>query len=317
MKKILLTLVATLFANTLWAKTVSDSLVKNLSCDNISASEIYSKMDTTQFSSEYHLPITNWKFDGGLYDLANCWAMSRTQRLFFYLNRWRSMVDAQPTYQTRKGILDMIRGAVPYTQNKEKWILDSPLSRLYVFGAAESAFDKKSGLFAGLFNGIKQSFPNNRTEIRNFHSEIEHYQKARFGKFLKNIKYVIGTGARSEKRNRNTRDTLIQTLEQNRLPMVVLRTVRTTQHIVLVKRFEVRSNGDIEFFVYDSNLPEKDQQLTYKQSDQNFYAPIVAAEFTAPQHAEKALGVYIVDQEEHGPIEDALVAHYTALCRIY
>lgn len=317
MKKVLLTLAATLFANTLWAKTVSDSLVKNLSCDNITASEIYSKIDTTQFSSEYHLPITNWKFDSGLYDLANCWAMSRTQRLFFYLNRWRSMVDAQPTYQSRKGILDMIRGAVPYTQNEEKWILDGPLSRLYVFGAAESSFDKKSGLFAGLFNGIKQSFANNRTEIRNFRSEIEHYQKARFTRFLKNIKYVIGTGARSEKRNRNTRDALIQSLEQNRLPMVVLRTVRTTQHIVLVKRFEVRSNGDIEFSVYDSNLPEKDQQLTYKQSDQNFYAPIVAAEFTAPKHAEKALGVYIVDQEEHGPIEDALVAHYTALCRIY
>jgi len=317
MKIILLTLAATFFATPLWAKTVSDSLVKNLSCDNISASEIYSKIDTSQFSSNYHLPITNWSFDGGLYNLANCWSLARTQRIFFYLNRWHSMVDAKPADTKIKGLLDIIRGSIPYTQNQEKWILDAPLSRLQVFGAFESNYDKKSGLFGGLSTGINQLFDNNKTEKRTFRTEIEHYQKTRFRKFLKNVKYVIGTGTRSEKRNRNTRDALIQNLEGNRLPMVILRTVRKTQHVVLVKRFEVRSNGDIEFYVYDSNLPEKDHQLTYMQTDQNFYAPVVAAEFTHTKHAHDPLGVYIVDQEEHGPIEEALVAHYTALCRIY
>ena len=317
MKKLLLTLAATLFASTLWAKTVSDSLVKNLSCDNISVSEIYGKIDPAQFTSTYHLPITNWSFHGGRDGLANCWSMTRTQRLFFYLNRWNSMVDATPGDAKIKGLLDMIRGSVPDTQNDEKWILDAPLSRLQVFGAAESDFNKKSGLFGGLSTGINQLFDNHRTEKRTFRTEIEHYQKFRFRKFLKNIKYILGTGARSEKRNRNTRDALIRSLEGNHLPMVILRTLRTTQHVVLVKRFEVRINGDIEFYVYDSNLPEKDYQLTYKQADQNFYAPEVAAEFTDPKHTKDPLGVYIVDQEEHGPIEDALVAHYTALCRIY
>ncbi|MGE5087394.1 MAG: hypothetical protein ACM3MG_13905 [Bacillota bacterium] len=317
MKNILLILAATLFANTLWAKTVSDSLVKNLSCDKISASEIYSRIDTSQFSAKYHLPITNWAFDNGLYHLANCWSMSRTQRLFFYLNRWRSMVEATPSDSKVKGLLDMIRGSIPYAQEDETWILEAPLSRLQVFGAAESNFDSTSGLFGGISTGINQLFTNNRTEKRTFRTEIEHYQKVRFSKFLKNIKYLIGSGSRSKKRNRSTRDALIENLEQNRLPMVILRTLRTTQHVVLIKRFEVLLSGDIEFYIYDPNLPEKDQRLTYKEADENFYAPEVAAEFTTPKHVKDPLGVYIVDQEEHGPIEDALVAHYTALCRIY
>lgn len=316
MKKVLLTLATILSANTVWAKTVTDSLVKNLPCDQITVSEIYRKIDTSQFSSQYHLPITNWNYDSGLYNLGNCWSLTHAQRLFFYLNRWNSLVAAKPADTKLQGLLNFLRGAKPYTQNEEKWILDGPLGRLQVFGAAESHFDKKSGLFAGLMTGVSQLFPNHKTEKRNFKSEIEHYQKNRFTKFLKNIKYVIGTGARSEQKNRETRDALIQNLEGNRLPMMILRTIRTTQHAVLAKHYEVLSNGDISFTVYDSNQPDKDQTITYKQADQNFYAPEVAKEFTDKKYGNDPLGVYIVDQDDFDPIDRALVEHYTALCNM-
>ena len=235
--------------------------------------------------------------------------------MFFYLNRWNSLVAAKPNDTKIQGLLNFIRGSTPYTQGEEKWILDAPLTRLQVFGSAESNFDKKSGLMAGLNTGIKQLFPNNRTEKRNFKSEIEHYQKERFAKF-KNVKYIIGTGSRSENSNRDTKDALIRSLEANRLPMIVLRAIRKTQHVVLAKHFEVLSNGDIEFTLYDSNLPDKDQTLTYKQADQNFYAPVVTAEFTYTKYAKDPLGVYIVDQDDFDPIDKALVEHYTALCNM-
>ena len=133
---------------------------------------------------------------------------------------------------------------------------------------------------------------------------------------MKNIRYVIGTGGRSYKRNHQTRDNLLSNLERNRLTLVIIRPTRLTQHVVLVKRFELLSNGDVDFYVYDSNQPLNDTRITYKKSEEDFFAPEVLKTLSA-KHANEPVGIYIVDDEDHGPIENALVAHYTALCQIH
>lgn len=316
MKKICLFLTAILIALPSFAKTVSDSLVKNLPCDKISASNIYQRIDSSQFSADFHQSVVNWPFDAGLYDLAACWSLSRTQRLFFYLSRWGTNAERVPSEAKTKYLLDLIRGSIPYAGPNDAGIYDWPLDRLQVFGAAESHPDSGFGLVKQINIGIDQHFENDKSLKRNFRSEIEHYQEYRFKKFMKNLRYVIGTGARSEKRNRQTRDTLLRNLESNRLTLVIIRPTRLTQHVVLAKRFEILSNGDIDFYIYDSNQPLKDTRLTYKKSQDDFFAPEVLKTLSE-KHARETVGIYIVDDEEHTLIEKALIAHYTALCQIH
>ncbi|UXR63491.1 hypothetical protein EZJ49_10435 [Bdellovibrio bacteriovorus] len=74
-------------------KVISDSLVENLACSRVSTSEIYRRIRPEAFSSQYHNLSVNWPFSTKLYDLAACWSLARTQRLFFYLARWNQPQD--------------------------------------------------------------------------------------------------------------------------------------------------------------------------------------------------------------------------------
>src|SRR4051794_22061346 len=68
-----------------FAKTLTDHRVKSLSCQNVTADSVARAMKPEVFSSSNHLPYENWSFQWGLYELGDCWSLSRFQRLYFYL----------------------------------------------------------------------------------------------------------------------------------------------------------------------------------------------------------------------------------------
>ncbi len=300
MKKInlIITLILlTIEVPSLAAKTVSDSLVKDLSCDKVTANEIYRRMSQQQFSSEFHIPITNWGVEarGGLYELGVCWSLSRAQRLFFYLNRWNapSYVQSPQTLQ----VLNMLRGDATYPM-----LLNQ-----------ESTLRTDLGLLGNLMDGVNTR-SGEKSIHRNFRSEIEKYEWERFHKLGKNLKYLIGSGTRSKKNNRETRDQLVGNLQINKLTMLIIRPNRMAQHVVLAKRYQRFNNGDINFIVYDSNHPAEDNILTYRAADSNFYAPGIVYGVVPAKDLNDPLGVYVVDENERDPIEATLVRYYSTLC---
>lgn len=296
------------------ASEYSDSLVQGLNCNKINSQEIYKKIEKEALSPRYHLPVKNWGFDIGPYDLAACWSLSRAQRLFFYLARWGADPN-MPASKRLYSVLEMIRGSSPFvTLPIDPAIRESSLKELKVFAQNENIPELESLFWRSLQDGFRQDFKNNRSLTRTFKSEIEYYQKRRFHAFLKNIRYIIGDGSRSPEKNRATRNRILRNLEENKLTLLLLRPKRVSQHVVLAKSFEVKSNGDIDIWVYDSNQPKKDQRITYSKSDQDFFAPEVVRGLPKVDDPSEALGVFIVDEDERTMIENTLVKYYSNKC---
>lgn len=203
--------------STNYASTISDSLVEGLDCSNLSQEKIYQKIRPEAFSSYFHLPLPNWSFSAGPYDLAACWSLAHAQRFFFYLARW----DAQNSGHVSDQIfhtLELLRGSSPYAHASDENIYEFPLKDVPVIQFREHTWILSSHFWRSLEKGVEQSFANNQKLFRNLKTEIEFYQKRRFNDFLRNIKYIIGDGSRSIKQNQKTREQILQSLEANSLP---------------------------------------------------------------------------------------------------
>jgi hypothetical protein len=87
------------------------------------------------------------------------------------------------------------------------------------------------------------------------------------------------------------------------------------QHIVLAKRFELKSNGEVDIYVYDSNSPMKDQVVTFKSETAEFFAPEIVRGFPEVDNPQAPLGVFIVDEKDRNLIEKTLVKYYRKMCQ--
>lgn len=299
---------------TLADSSVSDSLVENLSCNSLKKEDVLRKIRVEAFSSFYHMPVINWGYSLGLYDLASCWSLARSQRLFFYLSRWNDS-SAPDSEKTLFDVLEMIRGSSPYAHPGDLEIKEFPLKELLVFSHSESSLGIQTPLWHSLTKGLIQTFPNDKKLLRNLKSEVEFYQTWRFHDFIKNIRYVIGNGTRTPQQNRATRDLVLRNIEENKLTMLLLRPKRVSQHVVLAKKYNFKSNGDIEIDVYDSNSPFRDQKITFSRSDDEFYAPEIVRGLPHVDDPQAPLGVFVVDEKERDDIERALLKHYKKKCQ--
>lgn len=293
-------------------KVISDSLVENLSCHRISSDEIYRRIRPDSLSSSYHTLSVNWPFSAGLYNLGACWSLSRAQRLFFYLARWNE--SQNPDNRKMHEIFDMVRGSKPYANSKDWKIREADLTELSVFPQKDSRWTPTATVWSALQYGFTQRFANGKSLLRAWKTDIEHYQKERFHEFAKNLKFIIGDDARSDRKNRQTRDQLLRNLESNRLTLLVLRPTRMSQHVVVAKSFEIKSNGTIDIRVYDSNQPLRDQILTFDNRQNDFFAPTIVRGFAKVRNPQAAIGVFIVDEYERTLVDTALVKHYKRKC---
>lgn len=328
MKKIFVSIFLglTLITNIVSAKTVTDSLVANLSCDNLNVSSILLRVRPTAFSAANHLPIKNWSFSSGGIGLAACWGMASTQRKFFYLLR---LSDPKATTVDIKNALDIVRGTtVGYTflnndsNTETQRLYEQKLKEYSVIPLAERNITEEWSRNTGLsfldkmLKGI--TYQNGNQEIfRGLRTEVERSQELHFFR-PRNIGMGTGSGPRLPKDNLETLNRLLFNMSSNRLTLINLRLQTTVQHIVIPKTYTKDDKGNVWIRAYDSNQPEKDQLIYYSKDTGHFYSPQIMGSFigdyTGTDYTHP-LGVYVVDEEERGYIENTLLKYYTAVCR--
>lgn len=305
------------------ANYISDSLVDNLNCNDLTTTKIYASIKPEAFAATKHIPIHNWSFNNGPYALGVCWSLSHSQRLFFYLAQWGEENPAESI-----GVLNLVRGTVP-TRGSRTNIRESKLKHFYTFKI--NSFSTESGLFADLVNGVwdpligilpsplspntEDLYPQrieNGKLFRNISSEVERYQTWRFHKF-ENSKMATEKVPRPRNINNDLAKKLISDIDQRQLPLVDIKPNIVSQHIVLIKAYE-RNNESVKFFIYDSNKPKIDNYFSYDLKSQEFKAPDVIRRFPGVSNPNQDVSVYLVDEDDHAKIADALLNYYTKQC---
>lgn len=332
MKKIFISTFVSIcvFSNLAPARTITDSLVDNLSCNDLSIKNIYSRIRPDAFSSNYHMPIKNWGFRSGAFDIAACWGMSSTQRKFFYLLRLNE--NQAPRVDVKKA-LDIVRGTdMDYflafsagkkeIKNEDLETLERALTRYSVIPLAERTIaeefgrNSSSGFLDQLMTGVNY-YSGRQKVFRNLKSEIERSQELHFFR-ARNIGMGAGSGPLSPSENRTTLNQLKANIAAKRLSLINLRLASTTQHIVIPKSYTEDAKGNVWLKAYDSNQPEKDQLIYFAKETGHFYSPQIMGSFVG-DHAgtdySHPLGVFIVDEEERGYIETTLVSYYQNACK--
>lgn len=304
-------------------RIINDSLVQNLSCQSLSVNNIYRSIREDAFDESRNLPRGNWSFRSGMTRIAGCWGLASTQRMVSYLARYNTSSHL-PMEQRISTILDMIRGkslevAVNYGDEvtyNSKVFEERKLKRYTVFEVEESNLGESflsgtQSLWNSLESGYHQKFNGTRI-LRNLENEIEANQVSHFFR-PKNIKMGLGNGPRSVRENFATITQLKKNLDGRRLTLLNLRADRTAQHIVMAKSYRVNSNGEIEIKVYDPNVHTVDAILFYDEVSGDFYSPEISYRIAGVR--DLSLGVFIVDEDERAPLEEALLEHYRLRCR--
>jgi hypothetical protein len=264
---------------------LSDDLVTNLSCENLSKGKILQSIDPQRaFAASRHIPIKNWSFSVGLYDLANCWSLSHSQRILFYLGR----NDLQESPEALTQSLNMIRKYLPKNQIYNEWHM----------------VPWNLDWFEKMLQGIDSN--------RNFRNDVQAYQNRRFHD-VDNASYLNGNRERSTKENVSSFQTLTQNMSEKRLTSLLLRPALRTQHVVVAKYSITRPTGEIDYFVYDSNYPEKEMTVTYHPKTQHFYAPEIVDYFKISR-PQDPIGVFLVDNQDIDPMIDSLFNYYQQTC---
>lgn len=301
-------------------RLINDSLVRNLSCQNLSVDHIYAAIREDAFDESRNMPITNWGFQSGLASLAGCWALSSAQRMVAYLGRYYVKPSEQEAQIAE--ILDMVRGkrlvenistgsmhdVTPYTEYNLKAYNVFPVEE----GSLAESAKNRGGLWNRLQTGYKQRL-NFVNVDRKFRAEIEASQGRHFFR-LRNLGMGLGSGVRDEDTNAKTINQILRNLNGKRLTLINLRAAQTIQHIVMAKSYSFLNENIIAIKAYDSNQPSKDQLVYYDRKRKHFFAPEIIGVLDRTR-ASYAVGTFIVDEGEREPFEKALLAHYRQRCR--
>jgi hypothetical protein len=245
----------------------------------------------------------NWS--SGL--LAQCWSLSHTQRLFFYLGRTGSHIDPNQSQQNIENVLNMIRGTVPLDMPVQDGVsyAEKP-TELRVFPIPGKSVN--SSLYDDLQVGISSGAAGHRSLT----SEIEHYEQVRFGS-VSNFSLLAGKSREtSDRQNEKTIQQIASDIARNRLPLIVIRASMTLQHVVLVKRIEQTAADSYKLIVYDSNYPTEENSLTYQ--DKKFYAPNFTYDLGV-DNPDAPVGVFIKDESDLDDIQDTLFSYYKNICQ--
>lgn len=292
-------------------KTVSDRLVQNLDCQKLNLSNLKKSIDKNFSAKEFHLPLQNYGIPYMGSEIANCWSLSRTQRLLFYLGRSENDVQNK-----KLAVLNLVRGSEPYISDEQikEWTqLDYD-----TFWWPEDEQLRRQ-LLQEWLKPINQNLDAEKIIKRSFKDDLEYFQKRRFGDFIRNGKYIIRSGARAPRINRQTVAKLKFLLQQNELPMIIIRENRMAQHVVIIKSFQetIDSKGvnEIKFTVYDSNTPWSDNELRFTGYTDHFYAPKIMTGLVGVRNPNAAMGVFIVDENERAYVLNKLFKKYQNICQ--
>lgn len=298
-------------------RIINDSLVQNLECRDLNLDKIYNSIRDDAFDVSKNIPVKNWRFRSGLYDLGACWGLSSTQRKLFYLARYNQK-SALTLEQRVIDTLDMIRGWKlednGYNPDTNSSFNATAVNYNLISVEEPDFFTGKmatNSLWNSLEFGYVQSFSGTKM-VRNFQHEVQASQEEHFFR-PQNLKMVMKERERPVSVNRQTAALLRKNLDGKRLTLVVIRAARDSQHVVMAKSYKITPEGVMEIKVYDANSPYIDQILYYDSKSGVFYAPNIMSK--SIKYDKQSLGVFIVDEKERGPLEKAMLDYYQSLCR--
>lgn len=303
-------------------RVINDSLVENLRCQNLNVDSIYRAIREDAFSEARNMDIENWGYSSGGFPLANCWALSSTQRMFSYLARYN-----QPNTMGRQARLEMVsnqvRRAIPSVQSQQgtsergsrstadERIVNRDLKKFSVFPVEGPSLAGTYEFWWELRAGYDMNLSRRYTVKRSFREDVQHNQTNHFFR-MGNVGMGLGSGATSPKENYESLKTMMRNADGKRLTLVNLRMARTNQHVVMIKSYKKISTGDVVFTVYDSNQPLRDQELIYNVRSGTFTSHGIAKYYSIPL---RPMGLFIVDEEERQDFEVAMLNHYRSACK--
>lgn len=276
-------------------------------------------VDLTKFTEKNHIQRSNWNTQSGPYTIANCWGLSRAQRIIFYLARFG--VAPENPQESSKQILDLLRDEHMDISKDGRSIEKAPLNNWFVFEINHPTLREEfltgrtdqNNMWYLLDNGYTLYPSHGNKVLRNLRSEIEAYQKNRFYD-SKNLGMALSDETDNKKRNEYLAKKLMSDITFRRMPLINLKAALTIQHVVLVKGFKMDSQKNIEFYVYDSIVPKENNKVLYNAQTGVFTAPGVFKDLL-PANPAKELTVTAVDDADMSKIEDALLAYYTKKCK--
>jgi hypothetical protein len=292
-----LTLVFSLRGSRVEARAAwSDHRVQNLSCQNVTADSVALAIRPEVYEVSNHLRYRNWSFPWGFYDLANCWSLSRFQRLYFLmrepsaglgLREFSNQARSKDMYEDEGGWKGFPLGGFWFLpdQSDARW------------QAWESGWNEPGGSDRPLERGRKP--------------DLEYYQVLRFHQ-IENLRYLNGPIERTVVENRSTWTELSDSITNGRKPLLLLRPDPYYQHVVVAKRIETTPTG-AKIWVYDSNAPWLERPVIWNQSTAMFSAFEIVDGMPVPD-SRAPLGVFIVDRDENENMLKSLATHYQQLC---
>jgi hypothetical protein len=307
------------------SKTVTDSFVKKLSCQNLTVDSIYNSLQATAYHTYYHLPIQNWGFKSGGLDLGVCWGLSSAQRRMFMLGRFEEKEELSKA-DIRSKTLDILRGfdySPQQSGNGGERMLSTPIRQWDVIKYADDSMlrswareeKEPNGLFPLINRGYSETIGGGNKIWKTYKLDVERGQQQRFFRGANLGMVVGGTQGRGSVDNLLTISTLAKNMAGHRLTLLNLRWDTLDQHVVVAKNMLENERYNI-IFVYDSNNPMADGIVYFDKKLKTFHAPGIRA--LLPKHVagdeKREAGVFLVDEDERAPLEEAMLRHYRAEC---
>lgn len=270
-------------------RLISDSLVENLSCETLKLETVLLAVKPSAKASDKHLPTRNWATGKGL---AECWSLSHTQRLFFFMGRYDLKLDP----------------AKPNAHNDNLELIFNSIAGKYDNSPKLFVIDDLYSTVSDLTRGIEDS----RRTKRTFKDEVEAYQVWRFYQ-PSNASMIMGSRERPESVNASTFKDIVSSVKQGRMPIVIIRAELTAQHAVIIKSMDDSNPDFVKFTVYDSNQPYADAELEYRAKDRQFYAPGIISRFSRGSSRDP-IGLFLVDEDDMSSIQKSLFKYYKSRC---
>lgn len=349
-------LVLSLSPRIIAADYITDSLVANLSCDQVTPENIYAHIRPDAFDLNKHLPIHNWSFKKGPYKLGVCWSLSHTQRIFYYLARWQ---DNEPEIYGNEEdvihILNLIRGSQPVRGALAK-VKEQRLKRFSTFSI--DSFSLDAGIFSQVFTGVWDELPfaynlksllpeiTPLTELTDFQSEDDrllssNFNPEEFPQLANFPNFQLFRQFKTEIEKYQTwrfHQLKNSPLIKEPVPRPQVVNARTAQELVsfidqrrlplvdikvnlntqhiVLVKSYEKIGEEIIFHVYDSNYPQVENSIIFSSEQNQFRASSIIRKFRGVKNAEQFVSVYIIDNEDHQKIERALLEHYQQACKV-
>ncbi len=278
------------FCQNVVAYEISDSLVRNLSCDGLTVDSVFDSIRSDAFSSERQIQLVNRSVRNGK---GVCNGLATVQRLFFYLLRFE---ERSFTSEEIASILPVLRGHKNRTPLNSRDHFAYQIVDRRVFSAP-----MKSSIEESLTDLVDQLDANEAL------SHIVDGLQFRKNFFPYSVPSFVSLVFYSRERNRNLIRKIVDDLKRNRIHKLGLFRGKDG-HAVLPTKVIFDSPSKVILGVYDPNYPWFSVDLVWTPDSLHY-------DGIGTFNQSENLTASISDDLELHAIEKILLRYYQQQCR--